>query len=104
MAALMISFAQLRFLHFGHIYTLSTQFFLLSLYALHRLIDTPSSFWVVFLGISSWLCFITSGYLGVIFAITPAVIVAFVFLHVAPDRRWRILLRLIRGGACAFSL
>src|SRR5439155_23999980 len=69
-AALMIAFAQFRFLHFGYFDTLSTQFFLLSLYALHRLIDTPSSFWVVFLGISSWLCIITCGYLGVIFAIT----------------------------------
>jgi len=103
-AALMIAFAQFRFLHFGHIDTLSTQFFLLSLYALHRLIDTPSSFWVVFLGISSWLCFITSGYLGVIFAITAAVIVAFVFLHVDPERRWRILVRLIGAGACAVML
>lgn len=76
-ASLMVAFAQFRFLHFGHIETLSTQFYVFSVYLLHRLIDEPKMKWSLLLAISFWLTMITSGYLGIIFIITGIPILAF---------------------------
>jgi len=76
-ASLMVAFAQFRFLHFGHIETLSTQFYVFSIYLFHRLIDESRIKWSLLLAVSFWLTMITSGYLGIIFIITAIIIIAF---------------------------
>ena len=42
-SGLAVAFAQFRFIHVAHVETLSTQFFILALYAFHRFLDTPGA-------------------------------------------------------------
>lgn len=80
-SALMLVFSQFRMLHVGHIETLSTQFLLLSLFYLHKLLDRPSWRSALGLSIAFWFCLLTSGYLGVIFLMMALIILLFFFLQ-----------------------
>jgi len=84
---ILISFAQFRFLHSGHVETLSFQFLLLSLYCLHRLIDKPRLGWALALAASFWLTLMASGYLGIYFVLCGVVIISYVLLKLAPRPR-----------------
>ena len=75
---LMVAFAQFRFLHLVHIGILSIQFYILALYCLHRLINTPRLRWSVGLGLVIWLGLIAHGYLGIMSMITVAIILVYV--------------------------
>jgi len=77
LVSLTVAFAQFRFLHIAHVETLSTQFFILSLYLLHRFLDSPSRKWAVWLAVSFWFTFFTSGYMGYMFFIAVAVILLY---------------------------
>lgn len=79
LAGLMVAFAQFRFLHVAHIETLSTQFLLLSLYCLHRFLDTPTRRWAIGLAAAFWFTFFTSGYMGYTFFVATAVVLLFMF-------------------------
>jgi len=57
--SLTVAFAQFRFLHVAHVETLSTQFYLLALYCLHRFLDAPSRKWALWLSATFWLTFFT---------------------------------------------
>ena len=100
-AALIVAFSQFRFLHAGHIETLSTQFLLISIYLLHRLIDQPHWKLSLLLSISFWFCLLTSGYLGVIFVIASTIITAFIYIYIAPHHRNKIIQQLIVAGGLA---
>jgi hypothetical protein len=80
LAGLMVAFAQFRFLHVAHMETLSTQFFLLAMYCLHRFLDTPSRRRAIWLAVAFWFTFFTSGYMGYMFFIAVAAVVLFMFL------------------------
>ncbi len=79
LTGLMVAFAQFRFIHVAHVETLSTQFFLLALYCLHRFLDNPVRKWAIWLAVAFWFTFFTSGYMGYMFFITVAVVVLFLF-------------------------
>jgi len=79
LVGLMVSFAQFRFLHTGHIESLSMQFYLLGLYCLHRAIDTPKPKWALALAASFWFTALTSAYLGVYLTISGGVILGYLF-------------------------
>src|SRR3954470_3543968 len=66
LVGIFIAFAPVRVLHLqlSHLEILSTQWLLLSIYFLHRLLDTPRWRWAIGLAITFWLIFITSAYLG----------------------------------------
>jgi hypothetical protein len=78
---LSVAFAQFRFLHIGHIETLSMQFYVLGIYCLHRLLDKPGPRWSIPLAMAFWFTQVTSGYLGVTFVLTAAIIVGFAALR-----------------------
>jgi hypothetical protein len=80
LCGLMLAFAQFRMLHFVHIETLSTHFFLLALYCLHRLLDDRQWRWTLALAISFWFTIITSGSLGIAFVVIGGVIVLYAFI------------------------
>jgi hypothetical protein len=79
LVGLMVAFAQFRFIHVAHIETLSTQFYLLALYCLHRFIDTPVRKWAIWLAVAFWFTFFTSGYMGYMFFVTVGVLLLFLF-------------------------
>ena len=79
LVGLMVAFAQFRFIHVAHVETLSTQFYLLALYCLHRFLDTPVRKWAIWLAVAFWFAFFTSGYMGYMFFVTVAVVVLFLF-------------------------
>lgn len=79
LVGLMVAFAQFRFIHVAHVETLSTQFFLLALYCLHRFLDTPVRKWAIALAVAFWFTFFTSGYMGYMFFIAVAVVLLFLF-------------------------
>jgi hypothetical protein len=81
LVALMVAFAQFRFIHIAHVETLSTQFFLLALYCLHRFLDMPVRKWAIWLAVAFWFTFFTSGYMGYMFLVTVAVLVLFLFFR-----------------------
>jgi hypothetical protein len=78
---LSVAFAQFRFLHIGHIETLSMQFYVLGIYWLHRLLDNPGLRWSVSLAAAFWFTQVTSGYLGATFVLTATIIVGFAALR-----------------------
>jgi len=77
---MMVAFAQFRFLHLMHIGILSMQFYVLALYCLHRLINTPLLRWSIGLGLVMWLGLIAHGYLGIMSMITVAIILVYVIV------------------------
>ncbi|MFH1176400.1 MAG: hypothetical protein V1750_03250 [Acidobacteriota bacterium] len=79
-AGLAVAFSQFRFAHVVHIETLSTHFYLLCLYLLHRFIDEPCRKWAVWLGVMFWLTFFASGYMGYMFIVTAGLVLGAVFI------------------------
>ncbi len=75
---LMLGFAQFRFMHLVHIGVLSTQFYLLALYCLHRLISTPRLRWSIGFALAISLGLSATGYLGAMSVITVAIILVYV--------------------------
>jgi hypothetical protein len=78
-AGLMVAFAQFRFLHVAHVETLSTQFYILALYLLHRFLDAPTRKWAIWLAVGFWFTFFTSGYMGYMFFVAAAIVLLFLF-------------------------
>jgi hypothetical protein len=78
-AGLMVAFAQFRFLHVAHVETLSTQFYILALYLLHRFLDAPIRKWAIWLAVGFWFTFFTSGYMGYMFLVATAIVLLFLF-------------------------
>ena len=74
-----IAFAPVRVMHLqlSHLEILSTQWLHLSLYFLHRMLDTPRWRWAVGLAVTFWLIFITSAYLGYFFLIYAAIFILY---------------------------
>jgi len=77
LSGLAVAFAQFRFIHVAHVETLSTQFFVLTLYLLHRFLDAPSRAWAVWLAVAFWFTFFTSGYMGYMFFVAAAIVLLF---------------------------
>lgn len=86
--ALSVAFAQYRFAQIWHIESLSLQFYILAVYCLHRLIDSPGWRWAVGLAVMFWFTMLTSGYLGMAFIVTAGVIGLYVLIQ-----RWELLTR-----------
>ena len=76
-AGVMVAFAQFRFIHVAHVETLSTQFYILALYLLHRFLDAPVRKWAIWLAVVFWFTFFTSGYMGYMFFVAVAIILLF---------------------------
>ena len=76
-SGLAVAFAQFRFIHVAHVETLSTQFFILALYAFHRFLDTPVRRWAIGLAVLFWFTFFTSGYMGYMFFVAVAIILLY---------------------------
>lgn len=79
-AGLMVTFAQFRLMHLSHIETLSTQYPLLAIYCLHRLIDTPQVRWSVGFGVFVWLTTITSGYYAAMLITVTAIVAVYTIM------------------------
>ena len=77
LSGLAVAFAQFRFIHVAHVETLSTQFFVLALYGLHRFLDRPGRKWAIWLAVTFWFTFFTSGYMGYMFFVATAVVLLF---------------------------
>jgi hypothetical protein len=77
LTGLAVAFAQFRFIHIAHVETLSTQFFILALYAFHRFLDTPVRRWAIALAVLFWFTFFTSGYMGYMFFVAVALVVLY---------------------------
>jgi hypothetical protein len=77
LTGLAVAFAQFRFIHIAHVETLSTQFFILALYAFHRFLDTPVRRWAIALAVLFWFTFFTSGYMGYMFFVAASLVVLF---------------------------
>lgn len=77
--ALMFAFSPYRLVHLelGHPEHLCTHFFVLALYALHRMIDQPRWQWAAIIGSCMTLMLISSGYYAVIFILLGSVILLF---------------------------
>jgi hypothetical protein len=91
LVGLMVGFAQFRMLHFMHIETLSTQFYLLAVYCLHRLLDRPGIRWALALAFTGWLTMSTSGNLGMMLVVTAAIVVGYAILRHRRELSWSLL-------------
>lgn len=102
LVGLMVAFAQYRFLHHSHINVLSNQFFLLSLYCFHRLLDTPRPRWAVGLAVVFWFTLNSGSYQGAIFLVSGLVILLYTALRRSDKMTPRFLLHL--GGASLLGI
>ncbi len=82
LVGLFIAFAPVRIVHLqlSHPEILSTQWLLLSIYCLHRLIDRPRWGWAAGLAITFWLNFITSAYLGYFFLVYAVLLIVYLLV------------------------
>jgi hypothetical protein len=103
-AGLVAGFAQWRFLHVVHFESLSTQFYLFSIYFLHRLIDEPRLKWGIGFAVLFWLTFFTSGYLGMMVVITVGIIGLFTLITRRRDITRRLLLQSALAAIVLVSL
>jgi hypothetical protein len=102
LAGLVVAFSQYRFVHIWHIELLSTQFYVLALYGLHRLIDAPRLRHVACLGAVCALTILASGYLGAALAITGGIVLVYALARRVITRRH--VLPLAFAGALAVTL
>src|ERR1043166_1411355 len=103
-AGLVAGFAQWRFLHVVHFESLSTQFYLFSIYFLHRLIDEPRLQWGIGFAALCWLTFFTSGYLGMMVVVTVGIIGLFTLMARRRDITRRLLLQSALAAMVLVSL
>jgi hypothetical protein len=78
--ALMVTFAQWRFLHIQQVELLAMQFLLLSLYCLHRFIDSPRPKWSLGLAVAVWFTLTSNPYYGLLFLMAGGIILFYVFI------------------------
>lgn len=101
-AGLMVAFSQYRFVHIWHIELLSTQFYVLALYGLHRLIDAPRLRQAACLGVVCALTVLASGYLGAALVITGGIVLVVTLARRVITRRH--VLPLALAGVLAVTL
>jgi hypothetical protein len=101
-AGLMVAFSQFRLVHIWHIELLSTQFYVLGLYGLHRLIDAPRLRRAAGLGAVCALTVLASGYLGAALAITGGIVLVYALARRVITRRH--ILPLVLTGVLAVML
>lgn len=97
--ALILTFSPYRLvrLELAHPESISTHYFLLALYALHRMIDDLKPKWTILLIFSLFLTLTASGYYAVIFAIMGGIILLFTLAK----RREKITRKFILHGVIA---
>jgi hypothetical protein len=103
-AGLMIAFSPLRFWTLSQIELLSTQWYLLGIYCVHRLIREQTVKAALAFALAFWLATISSGYLGYLILFTGGIMIVIFVIGKRDLLQRRFVMLLIGAGATALIL